>query len=350
MSLGVKLRTAGVQSPSLSPGPDLKQEIPETPQIKEESEEQSVKQEEEQLPVPVPDYITVCVKSDEDVSEDEGAERMKERLEIHTRVHTGERAHSHSVSQTFTQKSDLQPCMRTLQWRSGAVWRPGRPIAPAPLTGNAEVGHLLLLQIQTEHQVGTRGGTEGHTEHSTDGKAPFPNDEDQSAAKKKKKKHQCSVCPKRFATRQGLQDHIRVHTGERPYSCSICEKRFARHGYLYRHMVTHTGEEGRHPCSFCGKKFHSKGDLCKHIRTHTGERLYSCSVCEKRFTQRSNLQRHMVTHTDAEGSTRALFVKGNFTINMNYKSTLDFTQERDRTAVQSVIKHLPGIVASKDTW
>ncbi|KAK7925112.1 hypothetical protein WMY93_007422 [Mugilogobius chulae] len=55
-----------VQLPSMSPDPDpdldLNQEIPATPQIKEEPEEQSIKQEEEQLHTSVPESNFICVK------------------------------------------------------------------------------------------------------------------------------------------------------------------------------------------------------------------------------------------------------------------------------------------------
>ncbi|XP_072301553.1 uncharacterized protein, partial [Eucyclogobius newberryi] len=65
LSPRVVLNRHGVQLPSLSSGPDPKQEIPETPLIKEEPEEQSIKQEEEQLQISVPESSAVCVKTEE---------------------------------------------------------------------------------------------------------------------------------------------------------------------------------------------------------------------------------------------------------------------------------------------
>uniref|UniRef100_A0A8C6TSY4 C2H2-type domain-containing protein n=1 Tax=Neogobius melanostomus TaxID=47308 RepID=A0A8C6TSY4_9GOBI len=188
-------------------------------------------------------------------------------------THTGEILYSCSVCERpFSQRSCLQRHMRVHRCRSRAVWRPVRPIAPAPLTQNA-VGHSLLQQSQTERGEDVSAETEGQTEHSTD---TGNNDRKGLSAAEKKKKHQCSVCQKRLATRQALEDHIRVHTGERPYSCSICEKTFRKKSGLQTHMVIHTGEEGK---------------------------LYSCSVCEKRFTQSCNLQRHMRTNTCRSGGT-----------------------------------------------
>ncbi|KAK7882062.1 hypothetical protein WMY93_028236 [Mugilogobius chulae] len=57
--------TRGVQISCVSPGPALKQEIPETPQIKVEPEEQSIKQEEEPLTLCVPECRAVSVKTEE---------------------------------------------------------------------------------------------------------------------------------------------------------------------------------------------------------------------------------------------------------------------------------------------
>ena len=63
-----------------------------------------------------------------------------------------------------------------------------------------------------------------------------------------------------------LQNHMSIHTNEKPYECDVCEKRFRQ-----------------------------SGGLKSHMRIHTNEKPYECGVCEKRFTQASNLKRHKRT-------------------------------------------------------
>jgi len=55
----------------------------------------------------------------------------------------------------------------------------------------------------------------------------------------KARKFACCYCPKRFARHLFLENHLRVHTGEKPFKCSVCHKRFNVKHNLQTHMITH---------------------------------------------------------------------------------------------------------------
>lgn len=50
----------------------------------------------------------------------------------------------------------------------------------------------------------------------------------------------CDLCPRHFASKQGLIEHRYVHTGEQPYQCAVCGKRFRQASQLCIHRKCHT--------------------------------------------------------------------------------------------------------------
>ena len=104
----------------------------------------------------------------------------------------------------------------------------------------------------------------------------------------------CTVCDKRFRTKQNLNQHKQTHTGALLFSCTQCEKQFATQRYLARHMNVHSS---KYKCTECGKGFSNSHVLTAHRRSHSGEKPFECTVCSKRFARSGNLAAHSRIHS-----------------------------------------------------
>lgn len=76
----------------------------------------------------------------------------------------------------------------------------------------------------------------------------------------------CSECPKTYARKTHLNDHIRTHSLQRDFICGICSKTFRRSQELTRHKLLH--QDSKHyKCLYCASTFRQHSGLYKHIRT-----------------------------------------------------------------------------------
>ena len=55
------------------------------------------------------------------------------------------------------------------------------------------------------------------------------------------KKYQCQICWKGFSVRGNYEDHMNIHTGDKPFKCKYCSECFASKGNHAMHERKHLG-------------------------------------------------------------------------------------------------------------
>ncbi|SCZ87852.1 BZ3500_MvSof-1268-A1-R1_Chr2-3g05320 [Microbotryum saponariae] len=138
------------------------------------------------------------------------------------------------------------------------------------------------------------------------------------------KKFICPECGQGYTRPTRLQEHQRVHSGERPFKCAECPSTFTRDSHLKAHARIHASEqEKRYDCDECDKKFWTHQHLKKHVQTIHKGKTYDCSQCDESFRKHHLLRTHIAeVHStpgtfpficDAEGCDKSFKQKTHLT-------------------------------------
>ena len=80
--------------------------------------------------------------------------------------------------------------------------------------------------------------------------------------------HKCPICFKIMRTKQHMEEHIRLHTGEKPFKCRFCDYRSAQKSNIYVHVKAKHPEKGQQTaisCVLCIQtQFNSTSSLMQH--------------------------------------------------------------------------------------
>lgn len=95
-----------------------------------------------------------------------------------------------------------------------------------------------------------------------------------------------------------LNNHMKTHHKVQQYCCNICPKKFTQVTSLNTHLQAHAGLVG-FCCPRCpDKMFKQQSQLQSHMKSHGLAFPYECSKCDEKFHQPQHLEQHLKMHEE----------------------------------------------------
>ncbi|XP_026168839.1 zinc finger and BTB domain-containing protein 41 [Mastacembelus armatus] len=196
------------------------------------------------------------------------------KYESHTRVHTGEKPFQCDI------------CLQRYSTKSNLTVHKKKHASDAPFQ-KKEHKCPFCNKLHASKKTLAKHVRRFHPDHIQ---------EFLSKRKRKSEGWKCATCLKTFTRRPHLQEHMILHTQDRPFKCSFCDEYFKSRFARLKHQEKY--HLGPFPCEICGRQFNDTGNRKRHIEcTHGGKRKWTCFVCGKSVRERTTLKEHLRIHS-----------------------------------------------------